>query len=154
MAVGILFCITCPTDAGTAFKVLEDMLCKDTSDHSDHSGITIKFALAAAPCGDVHADERQAMDAITKATDAINPLPSTPTSVEIVGSTVDTGTSVVTEVQTFENTWAVLLRRLGLFNKIVTGVAQIHPYTSLAWSVISAANNVCLLLDIRAITCH
>ena len=31
---------------------------------------------------------------------------------------------------------------------------QIHPYTSLAWSVISAVNNVCLFLIIGAVPDH
>ncbi|KAF8547698.1 hypothetical protein OG21DRAFT_1424309 [Imleria badia] len=45
-------------------------------------------------------------------------------------------------VQTFETTWPILLQRMERFNKFVDGIAQIHPYTSLAWSVISAANKV------------
>ncbi|KAN0085996.1 Quinonprotein alcohol dehydrogenase-like superfamily [Tylopilus felleus] len=41
-----------------------------------------------------------------------------------------------------ETTWDVLLRRLERLDKVVTGLAEIHPYASLAWSVISAANKV------------
>ena len=38
---------------------------------------------------------------------------------------VDTGTDVVTETQTLETTWGVLLQRMELFNKIVDGIAQV-----------------------------
>ncbi|KIJ65625.1 hypothetical protein HYDPIDRAFT_66323, partial [Hydnomerulius pinastri MD-312] len=46
------------------------------------------------------------------------------------------------EAQTFETTWGVLLDRIQLFTKIVDGIAEIHPYVSLAWSILSAANKV------------
>ena len=106
-----ILCITCSTDASSAIKVLEDTLHvgKNTPDGSDLSGITIKFALADEPCGDANADERQAMDAVTRATGGVNPLSST----------------VVTELQIFETTWGVLLQKMELFNRIVDGVAQV-----------------------------
>jgi hypothetical protein len=105
-------------------KVLEDTLRKNTPDGSDLSGITIKFALAAEPRGDIDADERQATDAVTRATE-VNPLSSTPATVGLLSSAVDTGTNIATELQTFETTWGVLLKRMELFNKIVDGVAQV-----------------------------
>ena len=107
-------------------KVLEDTLHvgKDTPDGSDLSGITIKFALVAEPRGDVSADERQATDAVTRAT-AVNPLNFTPAAAGFLSSTVDTGTNVLTEVQTFETTWGVLMQRMELFNKIVYGIAKV-----------------------------
>ena len=118
-----ILCITCSTDASSAIKVLEDTLRKDTPDGADASaGITIKFALAAEPRGDVNANERQATDAVTR---AVNPLSSTPPAVGLLGSAVDTGTNIVTKVQTFETTWGVLLQRMELFNKIVDGIAQV-----------------------------
>ncbi|KAF8132077.1 hypothetical protein EV363DRAFT_1583662 [Boletus edulis] len=121
--------------------VLECTLGKDTSDESD-SGMTLKFALSAESLGNSNADGRQVIDAVTVASEAINPLNSTPAAAGLLSSAVDAGTNVATGTQTFETTWGVLLQRMELFNKIVTGVAQIHPYTSLAWSVISAANQV------------
>ena len=121
-----ILCITRSTDASSAIKVLEDTLHvgKDTPDGSDLSGMTIKFALTAEPRGDVNADERQATDAVTRVT-GVNPLSSTPAAVGLLSSAVDTGTNVVTEVQTFESTWGVLLQRMELFNKIVDGIAQV-----------------------------
>ena len=118
--------MTCSTDASSAIKVLEDTLLvgKNTPDRSDLSGITIKFALAAEPLGDANAAERQATDAVTRAT-GVNPLNSTPAAVVLLSSAVDTGTNVVTELQTFETTWGVLLQKMELFNKIVDGVAQV-----------------------------
>ncbi|KAI9460420.1 hypothetical protein HD554DRAFT_1583893 [Boletus coccyginus] len=122
--------------------VFEKDFRKDTSDGSDLSGITIKFALAAELRADASADECQAADAVAAATAAVNPLSLTPPAVGLLGSAVDTSTHVLTEVQTFDTTWGVLLQRMELFNKIVAGIAEIHPYASLAWSVISAANQV------------
>jgi hypothetical protein len=119
-----ILCTTCSTDASYAIKVLEDTLRKNTPDGSDLPGITIKFALAAEPRGDTDADERQATDAVTRATE-INPLSSTPAAIGLLSSAVDTGTNVVTELQTFETTWGVLLQRMKLFNKIVDGIAQV-----------------------------
>ncbi|KAN0084526.1 hypothetical protein V8E55_008030 [Tylopilus felleus] len=128
--------------------VFEDTLRKDTSDKSDLSGITIKFAFAAEPHGQGSAEERQAADAVTGATGALDPLSSTPVAVGLVGSAVDTGTKVLNvvakaqKVHTMETTWEVLLRRLERLDEVVTRLTEIHPYASLAWSVISAANKV------------
>ncbi|KAG6373795.1 hypothetical protein JVT61DRAFT_5940 [Boletus reticuloceps] len=128
--------------------VLEDTLHKDTSSLSDLSEITIKFALAAEPCKDVNADERQAMDAQARTIETVKLLRSTPAAVNLLSSAVDTGTQVATEAQTLENTrtfkstWDVLLQRIELIDKIITGIAEIHPYASMAWSVISAAKQV------------
>ncbi|KAN0076754.1 hypothetical protein V8E55_010609 [Tylopilus felleus] len=121
--------------------VLEDTLHNDASDQSDLSGITIKFALSAERHGSADADERQATHAIAAATDAIT---STPAVVGRLDSAVNAGTNIATELQALETTrvWAVLMERIELLNKIVTGIAEIHPYTSLAWSVLSAANQV------------
>ena len=122
-----ILCITCSTDANSAIKVLEDTLHvgKDTPDGSDLSGVTIKFTLAAEPRGDVDEDKRQATDAVARATATVIPLSSTPTAVGLLSSAVNAGTNVVTEVQTFETTWGILLQRLELFNKIVDGFAQV-----------------------------
>ncbi|KAF8550280.1 hypothetical protein OG21DRAFT_437731 [Imleria badia] len=105
--------------------VLEDALRKDTSDTSDLSGTTIKFAFATEPRGDVNADERQAIDAVTRATEVVGPLDSTPAVVGLANSAVDAVTNDVTKFQTFESTWAVLMQRMELFNKIVGSIAEI-----------------------------
>ena len=120
----MISCVTCSTDASSATKVLEDTLRKDTPDGADGLGITIKFTLAAEPRGDVDVDERQATDAVTRAT-SVNLLSSTSAAVGLLGSAVDTGTNVMAKVQTFETTWGVLLQRMELFNKIVDGIAQV-----------------------------
>ena len=115
----------CSTDVSPATKVLEDILRKDTSDGSDRSEIIIKFALATAQHGDVSADTHQATDAVTMASEAIGSLSSTPAAVGHLDSTVNTGAYVASEIQTFETTWDVLLKRMKLFNEIVTDVAQV-----------------------------
>jgi hypothetical protein len=119
-----ILCITWSTDSNSPIKVLEDTL--HTPDGPNLSGVTIKFALAVEPRGDVNADKHQATstDADTRAT-AVNPLNSTPVAVGLLSSTVDTGTSVLAKVQTFETTWGVLLQRMELFNKIVDSIAQV-----------------------------
>jgi len=112
------------TDAISAIKVLEYTF-RDPSDKSDLPGLTIKFAMAAEPRADIDADERQATDAVVRATEAVNPISSTPAAIELLTSVVDASTNVVTEAQTFETTWGVLLQRMELFNKIVTDIAQV-----------------------------
>ncbi|KAI9568858.1 hypothetical protein HD554DRAFT_682431 [Boletus coccyginus] len=119
--------------------VLQDTLGKDTSDGTDLSGITIKFALVAEPHENVTADERQAADAVAAATTAVVPLSSNPAAIDFLSSAVGAGTNAVPQAQ---STWNLLLERIELFDKIVTDIAKIHPYASLAWSVISAANKV------------
>ena len=64
-------------------------------------------------------------------------LGSTQAIAGLLASSVDVGTTIVTEVQTFETTWGVLLLRLELFNKIVTDTAAVtdvhlHPLGPLA----------------------
>ena len=106
--------------------MFEHALRGDSSDGSNLSEITIKFALAAEPRADVNADERQASDAVAAATAVINPLSSTPAAVGLLGSAVDTTAKISTELQTFETTWDVLLQRMELFNKIVGGIVQVR----------------------------
>ena len=92
--------------------VLEVPLGGGTSDPPKRSGITIRQAR-----GDVDANELQVTDTVTQAT--------TPQIVGNVVSAVGTGTQVITELQTFESTWNVLLKRMNLFNKIVAGIAEV-----------------------------
>ena len=115
----------CSTDVSPATKVLKDILRKDTSDGSDRSEIIIKFALATAPHGNVSADTRQFTDAVTTANEAIGSLSSTPAAVGLLGSAVNTGAYVASEIQTFETTWDVLSKRMKLFNEIVADIAQV-----------------------------
>ena len=116
--------LACSADAIGMVKVLEVIIGPDPSDGSDLSGSTIKFALAAEPRADVNSDERQAVVAVTMASEMATAL-SAPAVVEASSSAIDTATKVVTELQTFETTWDVLLRRVELFNKIVADVAQV-----------------------------
>ena len=109
-----------------------DALRRNTSDGSDLPEITIKFALAAEPRADINADERQASDAVAVATAAVNPLGPTPAVVDHLSSAVDTSTCILTEAQTFETTWGVLLQRMDLFNKIVADIAQVFDAYRLA----------------------
>ena len=95
------------------------------SNPSEHSGITITFAVAVEAREGVNANELQASDAVNQATEAISALRPTPQIVGAVDSAIGTGTQVTTEVQTFENTWNVLLERMALLNKIVAGVAEV-----------------------------
>ena len=122
----------------TLASVFEDTLRKDTSDESDLSGITIKFAFAAEPHGQGSAAEHQAADAVTRATGAVDPLSSTPVAVGLIGSAVDTGTKVLNvvaqarKVHMVETTWDVLLRRLERLDKVVTGLAEVFGSPSLS----------------------
>ena len=112
--------------------MLEVPLGGGTSDAPERSGITIKFAVAAEPCGGVGADELQIIDVVNRATETVGALRPTPQIVGQVGSAIDTGTKVATELQTFENTWNVLLRRMALFNKVVAGIAEVSGIQRLA----------------------
>ena len=94
------------------YIVLKVSLGGGTSDPPERSGITIKQAR-----GDVDANQLQVTDAVTQAT--------APQIVGNVVSVIGTGTQVATELQTFENTWNILLKRMDLFNKIVAGIAEV-----------------------------
>ena len=107
------------------YIVLEVSLSRGTSDPPERSGITMKQALAVEVRGDVGANELQVTDAVKQATKAISALRPTPQIVRNEVSAIGTGTQVATELQTFENTWNVLLKRMGLSNKIVVGVAEV-----------------------------
>ncbi|KAG9310836.1 hypothetical protein JVU11DRAFT_8689 [Chiua virens] len=117
--------------------VLEELLGKDISE------ITIKLTFTVEPHAGSSADELQATNAINRAIETTGALGGPISQVAgLAGSTTNTAANVVTELLSFENTWGILLQRMELFNKIVSGIAEVHPYTSLAWSVISAANQV------------
>ena len=123
------FLATRCTDIVVMIKVLEENIGKDTSDGFDPSGMTIKFALADVSREGVNADDLQVADAVTKANEGVSALGATPPVVGLMNSAVDTATNVVTKVQTFENTWGVLLQRMKLFNKIVAGIAQVLAFS-------------------------
>ena len=116
--------LACFADAIAIVKVLEATIGPDPSDEPDLLGSTIKFALAAEPRADVDSDKRQAARAVTMATEMATALRA-PAVVEPSSSAVDAATNAVIELQTFETTWDVLLRRVELFNKIVADVAQV-----------------------------
>ena len=116
-------------------EVLELPLGGGIPDAPVRSGITINFALAAEPRGDVDANKLQATDAVNKATETISALRPTPQIVGQVNSAIGTGTQVATELQTFENTWNVLLKRMDLFNKIVGGIAEVSGVQRLVRSL-------------------
>ena len=104
--------------------MLEETLGRNISDGSD-SGITIKFSFAAESHEGVNADELQAVEAVTKANEAVGPLGSTPPAVGLLGSAVNASASVITEAQSFEITWGVLLQKMSLFNRIVADIATV-----------------------------
>ena len=115
--------------------MLEVPLGGGTSDPPERSEITIKFALAVETRGDVNAHELQATDAVNQATEAISAFRPAPRIVGQVDSAIGTGTQVATEHQTFGNTWNVLLERMGVFNRIVAGVAEVSRIQCLALSL-------------------
>ncbi|KIJ62426.1 hypothetical protein HYDPIDRAFT_114530 [Hydnomerulius pinastri MD-312] len=131
----------------TADGVIEEALNKATAGgRVAPTGITIKFGLSVeGSAGTAGVEHLRAEDAQTRANVAVKELSSTPQAVGLVTGAVDTIGNVAVEAQTVENTWGVLLGRIQLLTTIVDGIAEIHPYVSLAWSVLSAANKVCIL---------
>ena len=111
--------------------MFEENLDKDTSDGSDLSGMTIKFVLAVDLGESTSVAELQATDVVTEATEGASAFGPTPHAVGFTTSAVDTTTNVVTEVQTFANTWDVLLERMELLSKIVADIAQVSNIPSL-----------------------
>ena len=111
--------------------MLEESLDKDTSDGTDLSGMTIKFVLAADSGESASVVELQATDVVTQVTEAVGAFVPTLRTVGFTTSAVDTTTHVTTEVQTFAQTWNVLLARMELLNKIVADIAQVSDIPSL-----------------------
>ncbi|KIJ60985.1 hypothetical protein HYDPIDRAFT_31686 [Hydnomerulius pinastri MD-312] len=128
----------------TADGVIEEVLDKTTAGgRVAPTGITIKFVLSMEKrAGTAGVEDLRAEDAQTRANVAVQELGPTPQAVGLATGAVDTIGNVTVEAQTVENTWGVLLDRIKLFTQIVDGIVEIHPYVSLAWSVLSAANKV------------
>ena len=105
--------------------MFEENLDKDTSDGTDLSGMSIKFVLATDLRESASVAGLQAADIVTQATEGASAFGSMPRTVGFTTSVVDTTTNVVTEGQTFENTWNVLLERMELLSKIVADVAEV-----------------------------
>ena len=70
-------------------KVLEDALHKDTSNTSNLSGITVKFALAAEPHGNVDAAE-----CLAKVVEVVD---SPPATIRLMNSTIGITTKAESE---------------------------------------------------------
>ena len=115
----------CSTDAIAVIKVFEENLGGNTSDRSGLSGTTLKFTLSAESPERGNANELQAADAVAQAAEGVSAVDPVHRSVGLMSAAVDTTTNVVTEVQTFYNTWSVLLERMELFNRIVADIAQV-----------------------------
>lgn len=112
--------------------MLEGPLGKYTPDgQTRSSGFTIKFALTVGTRGNIGADELQATDAAKQASEMVSALSPTPQVVGLADPVINTAINVVTELQTFENTWGVLLQRMMLFNKIVGGIAAVSVFSVL-----------------------
>ena len=146
--------LACSANAIAMVKVLEATIGPDLSKGPDLSGSMIKFALAAEPRADVNSDERQAVGAITMATEAAIAL-CVPAVVDPSSSVIDAATNVVIELQAFETTWDVLLRRIELFNKIVADVAQVvrHHCFHRSCSQRDADSPIRVLSLVRYISC-
>ena len=106
-------------------SVFEENLGGSTSDRFGLSGTTLKFTLTAESPERGNANELQVADAVVQANEGVNAVGPIPRPVDLTSSAVDTISNVVTDVQTFDNTWGVLLDRMELFNKIVTNIAQV-----------------------------
>ena len=119
------YSVECSTDAIAATPVFEENLGGNTSDRSGLSGMTLKFTLTAESPDRGNANELQAADAVVQATEGVNAVGPIPRPVNLMGPAVDAAGNVVPEVQTFDNTWGVLLDRMELFNRIVTDIAQV-----------------------------
>ena len=102
-------------------QVFEETLTSDDS----VSGITIKFSFVAQSREGANIVEDQSAEAVRNAARALGTLGSTPRVVNQLSSVVDTSTTILTEVQSFETTWDVLLKRMALFNKIVADIAAV-----------------------------
>ena len=87
--------------------------------------MTIKFVLAADSRESASVAGLQATDIVTQATEGVSAFGSMPRTVGFTTSAADTTTNVVTEGQTFENTWNVLLERMELLSKIVADIAEV-----------------------------
>ena len=119
------YSMECSTDAISAIKVFEENLGGNTSGRSGLSGTVLKFTLTAESPERGNASDLQGADAVAQATEGVSVVGPIPRFVDLTNSAVDTTTNVVTEVQTFDNTWGVLLARMELFNRIVADIAQV-----------------------------
>ena len=115
----------CSTDAIAAIKVFEENLGRNTSDRSGLSGTKLKFTLTAESPEGGNADDLQAPDAVAQAAEGVTAIGRIPRPVDLTSSGVDATANAVAEVQTFDDTWGVLLDRMKLFNRIVTDIAQV-----------------------------
>ena len=107
--------------------VIEVPLDGATSNATQPSRIVIKFSLATTPQG-----ETKAAEATEGATEAISILAAPPQIVTQVDLAISAGADITTGLQTFENTWGVLLQRMATFNKIVAGIAEVSGIQDLA----------------------
>ena len=119
------YSVECSADAIAVITVFEEDLGGSTSGWSGLSGMTLKFTFTAESPERGNANELQAANAVAQATEGVNVVGPIPSPVDLMSLAVDTISNVVTDVQTFDNTWGVLLDRMELFNKIVTDIAQV-----------------------------
>ena len=97
--------------------------------------------------------EANTLRAVTQATEATGTLGSTPAVVGLLASTIGAGTTVVTEVQTFETIWGVLLDRLELFDKIVTNIVAVTVFI-LSSPLSHSLNLVGSSVYVAGMVCH
>ena len=140
-------------DVISLIKVLEEPL--PNLDGSGHSGFTIKFTLSSDKHGDMNADERQAADAVTGATEAVGALVPTPAVVGALSTAVDIGPRVATGLMTSDQMFGVLLQRIDLFDKIVASIAQVFVVhrPDCHWPECGTASSLHVACLVRIVRC-
>ena len=108
------YSMECSTDAIAAIKVFEENLGGNTSGQSSLMGTILKFTLTAeSPMGG-NANKLQAANVVAETTKGVSTVSPISRFVDLTISVVDTTTNVITKVQTFNNTWSILLERIEL----------------------------------------
>ncbi|KAG9313831.1 WD40-repeat-containing domain protein [Chiua virens] len=126
--------------------VFEQTLLKDTSSNEwDLSRITIKFTLTAdfLPKGS-DGSHLQNTDDVTRLTELVTGITLASGAARPIDSTLDVGTIISAKARMFKDMWGVFLKRVELLGNIVVNIEEIHPFASLAWSVMSAVDKVFL----------
>ncbi|KAF7798736.1 hypothetical protein EIP86_009961 [Pleurotus ostreatoroseus] len=98
---------------------------------------TIRFSVTISTDDPQEALRQTVLDTNSKIQLLASPKPAT-----LLDGAVEGGTSALDSVQSVVDDWSPLLEKLQIFCNIMDGVAEVHPYATMAWSILSAAYKV------------
>ncbi|KAF8726639.1 hypothetical protein AX14_007619 [Amanita brunnescens Koide BX004] len=122
---------------GTGGAITRELCKFDSRGNQRKTQVIIEFTIATTSKAS-DATEVNMEEAVVQGNDALLQMKMAPSSFEPIQGAIDTSVATATVIKSLSDTWDPLLQKVELFTKLVDGIAEVHPYANMAWSILSA----------------